>query len=99
MPEKPHLNLSSLEVVAAQPQAADSRKISFASGLKNGIYFKVYDPAFLEDYAGEPVRFTTDGQDFIDTGAIFPEFSGRVQPEVETNIATHLPSQSQALSE
>jgi hypothetical protein len=33
-----------------------------------GIYFKVYDPQFLADHAGEPLRFTANGTDFIDTG-------------------------------
>jgi hypothetical protein len=35
---------------------------------KDGIYFKVFDPAFLVEHAGQPIRFSMDGVDFIDTG-------------------------------
>ncbi|MET0418222.1 MAG: hypothetical protein ABW022_19590 [Actinoplanes sp.] len=33
-----------------------------------GIYFKVYDPQFLADHAGEPLRFSANGTEFIETG-------------------------------
>ena len=33
-----------------------------------GIYFKVYEPTFFTDHAGEPLRFSPDGTDFIETG-------------------------------
>jgi hypothetical protein len=35
---------------------------------KDGIYFKVYDPQFLADHDGEPLRFSADGAEFIETG-------------------------------
>jgi hypothetical protein len=35
---------------------------------KEGIYFKVFDPGFLAEHAGEPLRFSLDGVHFIDTG-------------------------------
>jgi hypothetical protein len=33
-----------------------------------GIYFKVFDPAFLEEHQGEPLRFSHDGVTFVKTG-------------------------------
>jgi hypothetical protein len=35
---------------------------------KDGIYFKVYDPQFLADHAGEQLRFSLNGIEFIETG-------------------------------
>jgi hypothetical protein len=35
---------------------------------KDGIYFKVFDPNFLAEHDGQPIRFSLDGVHFIDTG-------------------------------
>jgi len=35
---------------------------------KDGIYFKVFDPNFLTEHDGQPLRFSLDGVHFIDTG-------------------------------
>jgi hypothetical protein len=35
---------------------------------RDGIFFKVYDPQFLEDHAGESLRFSANGSEFIETG-------------------------------
>jgi hypothetical protein len=35
---------------------------------KDGIYFKVFDPQFFEDHKGQPLRFSENGADFVDTG-------------------------------
>jgi hypothetical protein len=35
---------------------------------KDGIYFKVFDPNFFAEHDGEPIRFSLDGVEFIDTG-------------------------------
>lgn len=35
---------------------------------KEGIYFKVFDPQFFEDHKGQPLRFSENETDFIDTG-------------------------------
>src|SRR5260370_23521745 len=35
---------------------------------KDGIYFKVFDPKFLAEHDGKPLRFSLDGVHFIDTG-------------------------------
>ena len=35
---------------------------------RDGIYFKVFDPQFFEEHQGEPLRFSQNGIDFVDTG-------------------------------
>jgi hypothetical protein len=35
---------------------------------QDGIYFKVFDPQFFEEHQGEPLRFSQNGIDFVDTG-------------------------------
>jgi hypothetical protein len=37
-------------------------------GTQDGIYFKVFDPQFLEEHKGQPLRFSQNGVEFIDTG-------------------------------
>lgn len=37
-----------------------------------GIYFKVLDPAFLRDHQGKPLRFSQNGQVFVDTAVKLP---------------------------
>jgi|SRR5215813_3772699 len=41
-------------------------------GSKDGIYFKVFDPQFLDDHQGQPLRFSQNGTDFTDTGLTLP---------------------------
>lgn len=40
--------------------------------FSGGIYFKIYDPAFLDEHAGEPLYFSEDGETMIDTGWSLP---------------------------
>src|SRR6267154_2816734 len=35
---------------------------------RDGIYFKVFDPQFFEEHQREPLRFSQNGIDFVDTG-------------------------------
>src|SRR5262249_38305301 len=35
---------------------------------KDGIYFKVFDPKFFVEHDRQPIRFSMNGVDFIDTG-------------------------------
>jgi hypothetical protein len=60
----------------------------------DGIYFKVYDPQFFSDHAGEPLRFTPNGTDFIETGLTL------ATPDVVPagTKARHLPRQSELLT-
>ena len=131
------LEVSSIQVRAAQPKAADARKIEQINqakgrsagevvyivklylddarplytsmgarlfvgeeaieeyaGFERGIYFKVYDPDFFSEHTGEKVRFTIDGETFIDAGVEFPRLTVDGQPD-----ATRLPTQEEVLSE
>jgi hypothetical protein len=62
---------------------------------KDGIYFKVFDPNFLVEHDGEPLRFSLDGVHFIDTGKKL------VKPKPKAHRAAHaaakLPLQSDVL--
>jgi hypothetical protein len=44
-------------------------------GFNGGIFFNVYDPRFVEEHAGQAIRFTRDHKSFIDAGVQFPGFS------------------------
>src|SRR6516164_9774841 len=37
-----------------------------------GIYFKLFDPQFFHDHEGEPLRFSPNETEFIDTGLKLP---------------------------
>ncbi len=52
---------------------------------KDGIYFKVYDPQFFSDHAGEALRFSADGTEFIETGLVL------ASPEILPSAATETP--------
>ncbi len=45
------------------------------SGFNGGIFFNVYDPGFVEEHAGQTIRFTRDHESFIETGVQFPGFT------------------------
>jgi hypothetical protein len=60
-----------------------------------GIYFKVYDPAFFDEHADSPVRFSADhGQTFQETRLTLGR-PGR--PEETTARTTDLPEQTDVL--
>lgn len=52
---------------------------------KDGIYFKVYDPQFFRDHAGEALRFSPDGTEFIETGLVL------TSPDVLPSAVTETP--------
>ena len=61
---------------------------------KDGIYFKVFDPNFLAEHNGQPLRFSPDGVHFIDTGKKL------TNPKAKASRATraaNLPLQSDVL--
>src|ERR1700757_3576896 len=62
---------------------------------KEGIYFKVFDPQFFQDYQGQSIRFTLNETDFIDTGLRLAAADSRVQGSVMTS--TSLPVQEDVL--
>lgn len=60
-----------------------------------GIYFKVLDEAFLAEHQREPLRFTQNGKDFVDTGVKLP---GPGAPARRAAGARRLPLQVDVLS-
>jgi hypothetical protein len=62
-----------------------------------GIYFKVFDQTFLTDHRGEPLRFTHDGEKFVNTGVTLP---GPRAASVDAGTRTRaLPRQADVLSD
>lgn len=62
---------------------------------EGGIYFKVYDPAFFDEHADSPVRFSADyGQTFMETGLTLGRPGRR---EAATDGTTDLPEQTEVL--
>lgn len=61
---------------------------------KHGIYFKVFNPQFIEDLKGASLRFSPNGTDFIDTRV---KLTVRKAAGKAVNRAKTLPSQEEAL--
>ncbi len=61
---------------------------------KGGIYFKVFDREFLEAHHGQPLRFSPNGTDFIDTGVKLPLHPGA---QSQAGRLTDLPLQDDVL--
>jgi len=62
-----------------------------------GIYFKVLDEEFLADHQGQRLRFSENGEDFIETGVKLPRLGAR--PVKRVADARRLPPQSEVLEE
>jgi hypothetical protein len=60
---------------------------------KNGVYFKVFDPQFFEEHAGETLRFSLNGAEFIDTGLKLT----RPKKQKAGSDPSRLPTQADAL--
>jgi hypothetical protein len=87
----------------SQPPATGAGWALFVGDLRipkyweypGGIYFKVYDPAFFDEHAQDPVRFSSDlGQTFQETGLTLGHPS---RPETATAGTSDLPEQSDVL--
>lgn len=61
-----------------------------------GIYFKVLDEEFLADHQREPLRFSENGTDFIETGVKLPPSGTRAKRVADVR---QLPLQSDVLNE
>jgi hypothetical protein len=62
-----------------------------------GIFFKVFDPQFFVDHAGDRLRFSADmGATFVDTDVTLGPPATRLTAELED--ASTLPTQAEALS-
>jgi hypothetical protein len=64
-------------------------------GYKDGIYFKVFDPQFFDDHHGEPLRFSLDGTELVDTGLKLEKPKATARKTVREGAK--LPSQTKAL--
>ena len=62
---------------------------------QHGIFFKVFDPQFFRDHQGQPLRFSQNGIDFIDTGLRLPLHSDAHRSAKDS---TKLPLQNDVLS-
>jgi hypothetical protein len=62
-----------------------------------GIYFKVFDQTFLADHQGEPLRFSHNDKDFMNTGVNLPG-PGAARARAKTGTL-RLPLQSDVLDE
>jgi len=62
-----------------------------------GIYFKVFDQTFLAEHQGEPLRFSHNDKDFVNTGVKLPG-AGAARPGARSD-ARNLPLQSDVLNE
>ena len=63
----------------------------------DGIYFKVLDQEFLAEHQRQPLRFSENGTNFIDTGVKLPGPSGsRARRVAEVR---QLPPQSEVLKQ
>jgi len=64
-----------------------------------GIYFKVFDQTFLADHQGEPLRFSHNDKDFVNTGVNLPGPGvARARARARTGTLS-LPLQSDVLNE
>jgi hypothetical protein len=62
-----------------------------------GIYFKVFDQTFLVDHHGEPLRFSHNDKDFVNTGVKLPgPGAARASAKLDTR---NLPLQSDVLND
>jgi hypothetical protein len=61
----------------------------------DGIYFKVFDPAFFQDHRGQTIRFTPNRTEFVDTGLVLAESDADIA--VPARDTADLPSQEDVL--
>jgi len=64
---------------------------------KHGIFFKVFDPQFLERRDGHELRFSLNGSDFVDTGHRLQWSASRSAKTAHP--AAPLPTQDEALQD
>lgn len=67
------------------------------SGCRGGIYFKIYDPLFFSEHAGQNIRFSIDGITFQDSGQRLPEVDDMSSRSLADSDLGSLPTQKQVL--
>ncbi|MBD2156725.1 hypothetical protein [Leptolyngbya sp. FACHB-16] len=68
-----------------------SEEIPMYTGFKSGLYFKVYNPKFFDEHAGESFCFSLDGQTFLDTGVKLPEKPQAISTVPRMDSSTRIP--------
>jgi hypothetical protein len=64
---------------------------------KGGIFFKVVDPQFFRDHQGQPLRFSANRKDFIDTGLKLPAPTAPTAGAPAAAASSQLPRQEDVL--
>jgi hypothetical protein len=62
---------------------------------RDGIYFKIFDPRFFDEHAGEALRFSQNGTDFVDTGLVLQPSA--VRRQLSASEMSDLPEQAAVL--
>lgn len=78
----------------------DDYQIRRYSSFPGGIYFKIFNPRFLEEHAGEKILFSIDGVTMHDSGYQLPSSAENVPEGADTAVrSTILPTQEQVLNQ
>lgn len=67
------------------------------SECKDGIYFKIYEPQFFSEHAGQNIRFSIDGTIFQDSGQHLPTVDDMSSLTLAESEVNPLPTQEQVL--
>lgn len=76
----------------------DNYRVSKYFQFPGGIYFKVYDPNFLTERAGNKLLFSIPGVGVRDTGYQLPDNSTSLVETIGTRSTSILPTQEEVLS-
>ena len=79
----------------------DDYHISRYSSFPGGIYFKIFNPRFFEEYAGKRILFSADGVTMYDSGYQLPASAENVPGGFADSVvrSTTLPTQEQVLNQ
>ena len=73
-----------------------NERIEKYAGYKDGIYFKISDPRFFEEHAGDEIRLSFDDETVVDTGKTLQTEAATRFAEA-LNINAELPTQEEVL--
>lgn len=96
------INLSHPPVITSRSLSiyVDDYRIRQYSSFPGGIYFKIFNPRFLEEHAGKKILFSSDGVTMHDSGYQLPSSAGNVLEGADAAVQSiTLPTQEQVLSQ
>lgn len=77
----------------------DNYQVHRYSSFPGGIYFKIFNPRVLEEYAGKKILFSIDGVTMHDSGHQLPASAENVSQGADRAVQfTTLPTQEQVLN-